>query len=504
LVPDLEFSPAIDAKTVLLPVVEIDAAKPASMPDLEFAPEAAGQIDPARPAEPAPQAAATPPFVLDLEFTLAPIAPASSAPESESQQELNFAPAPEAEVVPAPAEVPAVPVELEATVPVAPSVPAPSSAKSATLADVQFVPAFAEESAPLPDLNFSPGPVAAPGNLAPTTAAPAPAKPITAPAQPPLTSPVKPPAAQPAPASAAQPASAPLAPRVNAPDAKPVAPQAAKPGVATPAAPRVTAPGPAPITAPAAKPAPTLKPAPAAKPAMSHLAPTQGAQRMGASPAAHPAAAPAAQRSAAPATGPIAAATVRPVGAAASPGPASGARSVASPPPAQAKGAQPVARSAAAPQARTDSRAADSLDFTAPITVQNPFGGGRVQVEDLDFTTKPAAGPATPAGAAAAKRDAIPAELPGNLVVGTWVGIREKNPAEPRRSAKLSFISPLKTRYLFVDKQGKNILDCSRAELARRFQLGSVVIMAEVPEVPLFDRITQGLVGKLAKGGQVK
>ena len=131
------------------------------------------------------------------------------------------------------------------------------------------------------------------------------------------------------------------------------------------------------------------------------------------------------------------------------------------------------------------------MDFTAPITVQNPFGGGKVEVQDLDFTTKTAASPA------AAKRDATPAELPRELALGTWVGIRETSEQEARKSAKLSYISPLKTRYLFVDRQGKNILDCSRAELARRFQLGEVVIMAEVPEVPLFDRITQGLVGKL-------
>ena len=79
------------------------------------------------------------------------------------------------------------------------------------------------------------------------------------------------------------------------------------------------------------------------------------------------------------------------------------------------------------------------------------------------------------------------------------MGIAEK-PDDARKSAKLSFISPLKTRYLFVDKQGKNLLDCTRAELARRFELGSVVIMNEVPEVPLFDRITQGLIGKLGGG----
>lgn len=131
------------------------------------------------------------------------------------------------------------------------------------------------------------------------------------------------------------------------------------------------------------------------------------------------------------------------------------------------------------------------MNFTAPVTVQNPFGGGKVEVDDLDFTVKLAVG---------AKPEATLAELPGNLAVGTWVGIREKDEKAPRKSAKLSFISPLKTRYLFVDKQGKTTLDCSRADLARRFKIGEVVIMDKVPDVPLFERITEGLVGKLGGG----
>ena len=161
--------------------------------------------------------------------------------------------------------------------------------------------------------------------------------------------------------------------------------------------------------------------------------------------------------------------------------------------PTSVKGDPPVPASPGTPRspARATAPNLESLDFTAPITVKNPFGGGKVQVDDLDFTTiKPAA------GTAGAKRDAILVELPADLLVGTWVGIREKE-ANTRRSAKLSYISPLKTRYLFVDKQGKNTLDCSRADLARRFELGEVVIMDKVPDVPLFDRITEGLVGKL-------
>ena len=112
-------------------------------------------------------------------------------------------------------------------------------------------------------------------------------------------------------------------------------------------------------------------------------------------------------------------------------------------------------------------------------------------MDDLDFTAKPAPSAAGP------KAEAVPAELPAKLTVGTWVGIRDKDDKTARKSAKLSFISPLKTRYLFVDKQGKTMLDCSRAELARRFQVGEIVIMDKVPDVPLFDRLTDGLVGKL-------
>lgn len=146
--------------------------------------------------------------------------------------------------------------------------------------------------------------------------------------------------------------------------------------------------------------------------------------------------------------------------------------------------------SARAQSPRAESKVSDSLDFTAPVTIENPFGGGKVEVEDLDFTTKPAAG-------TAGAKQATAAALPPGLAIGTWVGIRGKDEKEPRKSAKLSFISPLKTRYLFVDKQGKTTLDCTRADLARRFQIGEVIIMDKVPDVPLFDRITEGLVGKL-------
>ena len=150
--------------------------------------------------------------------------------------------------------------------------------------------------------------------------------------------------------------------------------------------------------------------------------------------------------------------------------PAPGAQ--ASPPPGQAK-------------------APASMDFTSAITVQNPFGGGEVQVDSLDFT-------APESGAARGKRDASGANLPADLAMGTWVEFRDAADPAVRRPVRLIFISPRKTRYLFaVDRAGKEIIECSRAEANRRFRVGEAVMMDGPPEESLFDRIMSGLVGKL-------
>ena len=65
-----------------------------------------------------------------------------------------------------------------------------------------------------------------------------------------------------------------------------------------------------------------------------------------------------------------------------------------------------------------------------------------------------------------------------------------------RSVAKLLFVSPNRTRYLFSDPRGQNIVQLTRAELARRMRAGEVVRLDKAPEEPLFDRIMNGLVGK--------
>jgi hypothetical protein len=156
--------------------------------------------------------------------------------------------------------------------------------------------------------------------------------------------------------------------------------------------------------------------------------------------------------------------------------------------------AAPTAKGGAPAAAKPAEAPPAELDFTATITVKNPFGGGGdVQVDEMDFT----GGAAPPPAAGKGKRGPSDAELTDKVVDGTWMEFKEKNPdkdEETRRPAKLSYVSPMKNRYLFLDRGGKTVLECSRAELARRMRVGDAAIM---DEAPLFDRIMGGLVSKM-------
>jgi hypothetical protein len=141
---------------------------------------------------------------------------------------------------------------------------------------------------------------------------------------------------------------------------------------------------------------------------------------------------------------------------------------------------------------------AATLDFTAPITVQNPFGGGEVAVDnlDLDFTAEAVEG-------AKAKREASIRRALDNLRMGHWVEFRDPENERRTKPGRLIFVSPQKTRYLFAtDRAGKEIIQCSRAEIGRRFLTGQAVRLDEPPEESLFDRIMSGLLGKLRPSGR--
>jgi len=148
------------------------------------------------------------------------------------------------------------------------------------------------------------------------------------------------------------------------------------------------------------------------------------------------------------------------------------------------------------------------LDFTAPVVVDNPFGdgGGQVEVvsEDLDFTATPAAAPAAleastesaaPAPARAKRVRETTTPLPSLMVEGAWVEILDEN--ERKHAARLHYVSPMKSHFLFVDRKGNKVYECSRSMLARRLNNFEIAILEGEPDASLFDRIMEGLFGKL-------
>jgi hypothetical protein len=68
---------------------------------------------------------------------------------------------------------------------------------------------------------------------------------------------------------------------------------------------------------------------------------------------------------------------------------------------------------------------------------------------------------------------------------------------DKRRAAKLLFHTPKRTRYIFSDRNGKDMLDLTRGELVRRLRTSEAVRLDEPPEQPLFERIMNALVSKL-------
>jgi hypothetical protein len=153
----------------------------------------------------------------------------------------------------------------------------------------------------------------------------------------------------------------------------------------------------------------------------------------------------------------------------------------------------------------------DELDFTAPVEVNNPFGAGKVAVssDDLDFSAAPQAPAAAVAlapteekdakgkAAKAAKRETI--RLPSAMIVGAWVDVLDAD-GVTHQSGKLHYVSPMKSHFLFVDRKGRKVFECSRSMLARRIKMGEVTLLEGEPDASLFDRIMDGIFGKLRNG----
>ena len=189
----------------------------------------------------------------------------------------------------------------------------------------------------------------------------------------------------------------------------------------------------------------------------------------------------------------------------------SGKMPVAKMPGVETTGKMAAARMPSKPAAPPPPVHADLLDFTAPVEVANPFGEGKVQVatDDLDFTASPApaassevaleptavSSPAPAPSSSSRARRAQTIPLPARMIEGAWVEIL--NADDSKTYGRLHFVSPMKSHFLFVDRKGNKVYECSRSMLARRLESLEIVILEGEPDASLFDRIMTSLFGKL-------
>lgn len=79
-----------------------------------------------------------------------------------------------------------------------------------------------------------------------------------------------------------------------------------------------------------------------------------------------------------------------------------------------------------------------------------------------------------------------------DMKVGMWVEFTDANGAKER--AKLSWISPISSKYLFVNRKGLKVSDMTAPQLAIQIKEGKAVVLEEVP---LFDRALDAIVERL-------
>lgn len=78
------------------------------------------------------------------------------------------------------------------------------------------------------------------------------------------------------------------------------------------------------------------------------------------------------------------------------------------------------------------------------------------------------------------------------MKVGNWVEFIDENGSRER--AKLSWVSPISSKYLFVNRRGLKVCDKSVAALAVELRRGTAILLEEVP---LFDRALDAIVERL-------
>jgi hypothetical protein len=134
---------------------------------------------------------------------------------------------------------------------------------------------------------------------------------------------------------------------------------------------------------------------------------------------------------------------------------------------------------------------AEALQFSS-VTIKNPFGEGEIEVEEISLSDLPGFRSVASNNDDAAADDQY-GRVVKNLKAGDWLEFRAH---EPYLQARLSYISPLKGTYLFVNRRGESVGEYSLPHLAQELRCARALVLEDVP---LIDRAMSSLVGALKK-----
>ncbi|MCK9537849.1 DUF1631 domain-containing protein [Dokdonella sp.] len=138
--------------------------------------------------------------------------------------------------------------------------------------------------------------------------------------------------------------------------------------------------------------------------------------------------------------------------------------------------------------------AVEGSDAAAATTAETPGmpampAATRSPVEEIVLSSEPSVSE-QPAEALPADDEYV--KTVRELKVGSWIEFVDED--EHRERCKLSWISPISGKYLFVNRRGLKVCDKTVAALVVELRRGSAVLLEEVP---LFDRALDAIVARL-------
>lgn len=151
----------------------------------------------------------------------------------------------------------------------------------------------------------------------------------------------------------------------------------------------------------------------------------------------------------------------------------------------ETKSAQEVIADNAAPPSSHDATGNDTSNASAPPTSATTHS----PVEEIVLNSAPV--DVDPAAALVGENDEFVRAV-RELKVGSWIEFIGES--DQRERAKLSWISPISAKYLFVNRRGLKVCDKTVAALAVEMRRGSAIVLEEVP---LFDRALDAIVARL-------